>query len=65
MSVADMTAVGVWLIPTIMVIIVAIIACIHYFSSHKLNVANKDRYGNTPTFELDKEYPIYPVLNGN
>ena len=40
MSVADMTAVGVWLIPTIMVIIVAIIACIHYFSSHKLNVAN-------------------------
>ena len=28
-------------------------------------VANKDRYGNTPTFELDKEYPIYPVLNGN
>lgn len=40
MSVADITAVGVWLIPTIMVIIVAIIACIHYFSSHKLNVAN-------------------------
>ena len=40
MSVADMTAVGVWLIPTIMVIIVAVIACIHYFSSHKLNVAN-------------------------
>ena len=40
MSVSDMTAVGVWLIPNIMVIIVAIIACIHYFSSHKLNVAN-------------------------
>lgn len=47
MSVADITAVGVWLIPTIMVIIVAIIACIHYFSSHKLNVANALAVANT------------------